>query len=98
MNRAFRVQLAKLLKEKEELVRKVQSLQQAKDAPQSAHSCKLGTGAAPGGPPGSAGQSAGSACPSAVELQKLVHENNVLRIDKKKQDEQLQVRSHFHQV
>lgn len=85
MNRAFRAQLAKLLKEKEELIRKVQSLQQAKDAPPSAHNCK---GPAP--LPGSTGSSA--PCQSAVELQKLIHENNILRIEKKKQEEQLQVR------
>ena len=88
MNRAFRVQLAKLLKEKEELVRKLHLLQQTKDVHLCAHSCKsLGLSAASA----SSGSSA-SSCSSAAEVQKLIHENSILRIEKKKQEEQLQVR------
>lgn len=77
MNRVFRVQLAKLLKEKEELQRKCQTLQQAKDSAVN----KLH----PAGPSGAA------TAPFGPEMQKLIHENAVLRIEKKKQDEQLQV-------
>lgn len=74
MNRVFRVQLAKLLKEKEDLQRKCQTLQQSKDSANKNH------------PAGST--ATGLAGP---EMQKLIHENAVLRIEKKKQDEQLQV-------
>lgn len=77
MNRAFRVQMTKLLKEKEELQRKCQTLQQAKEQTNKTY------------PGGSASSTTG---PLAPEMQKLIHENAVLRIEKKKQDEQLQVR------
>lgn len=76
MNRAFRVQLAKLLKEKEDLQRKCQILQQTKEPT--------------GKVQGVTSSSTASSQPSA-EVQKLIHENAVLRIEKKKQEEQLQV-------
>jgi hypothetical protein len=78
MNRVFRVQLAKLLKEKEDLVRKCQQQQQQLDHQQQ---------------PNSGGTSNGN--PSPVELQKLVHENSILRIDKKRIEDQLQVKMTF---
>ena len=78
MNRAFRVQLAKLLKEKEELQRKCQTLQQSKEPNGKIHS----------NGPSNAGAASSQ---SAAEMLKLIHENSILRIDKKKQEEQLQV-------
>jgi len=77
MNRVFRVQLAKLLKEKEDLVRKCQQQQQQLDHQQ----------------PNCNGTS--NSNPSPVELQKLVHENSILRIDKKRVEDQLQVNTTF---
>lgn len=68
MNRAFRVQLAKILKEKEDLIRKCQS--NNKNAPPSPTN---------------------SAATNTAELQKLVQELGVLRSEKKKTEEQLQV-------
>jgi hypothetical protein len=79
MNRAFRVQLAKLLKEKEELQRKCQTLlQQSKEPNGKIHSNGLTNAGA-------------ASSQSAAEMLKLIHENSILRIDKKKQEEQLQV-------
>ncbi len=76
MNRAFRVQLAKLLKEKEDLQRKCQTLQQTKE---------------PTGKVQGVTSSSTASSQSSAELQKLIHENAVLRIERKKQEEQLQV-------
>lgn len=77
MNRAFRVQLAKLLKEKEELQRKCQTLmQQSKE---------------PNGKIQSNGMTTAAASQAAAETMKLIHENAILRNEKKKQEEQLQV-------
>lgn len=80
MNRAFRVQLAKLLKEKEELQRKCQTLQS-----------KEPNGKITGN--GLANAAAASSQAAAAEMLKLIHENSILRIDKKKQEEQLQVKA-----
>ncbi|KAK4002974.1 hypothetical protein OUZ56_004765 [Daphnia magna] len=77
MNRAFRVQLAKLLKEKEELQRKCQTLmQQSKE---------------PNGKIQSNGMTTAAASQAAAETMKLIHENAILRNEKKKQEEQLQM-------
>ena len=80
MNRAFRVQLAKLLKEKEELQRKCQTLQQ------QTTKCEPSIGKVH-----AATLTSSAAINQQLELQKLIHENAVLRIEKKKQEEQLQV-------
>ncbi len=69
MNRAFRVQLAKLMKEKEDLIRKCQTKNQL----------------APSSPTNSA------ATNTNPELQKLVYELGVVRSEKKKTEDQLQV-------
>lgn len=82
MNRAFRVQLAKLLKEKEELQRKCQTLLQQSKEP---------NGKITGNGLGNA--TAASSQAAAAEMLKLIHENSILRIDKKKQEEQLQVKA-----
>lgn len=70
MNRAFRVQLAKLMKEKEDLIRKCQTKNQL----------------APSSPTNSAATNTNPA-----ELQKLVYELGVVRSEKKKTEDQLQV-------
>lgn len=72
MNRVFRVQIAKLLKEKEDLVRKCQQHLDGHQQPGNNHNV-------------------GANSPSPVEMQKLVHENSILRIEKKRVEDQLQV-------
>ena len=64
MNRTFRVQLAKMIREKEELGRKLQAATEAAQ---------------------------GSASSTSGELQKLAHENALLRGEKKKLEDQFQV-------
>ena len=64
MNRTFRVQLAKMIREKEELGRKLQAATEAAQ---------------------------GSSSSTSGELQKLAHENALLRGEKKKLEEQFQV-------
>ncbi len=81
MNRAFRVQLAKLLKEKEELQRKCQTLLQQSKEPNGKI---IGNGL---------GNTTAASSQAAAEMLKLIHENSILRIDKKKQEEQLQVKA-----
>ena len=66
MNRAFRVQLTRMAKEKDDLVRRCQHHQQMAKS-----------GSVP------------AVC--STDLQKLTHENTILRIEKKKQEEQFQV-------
>ena len=67
MNRSFRVQLAKLVREKDDLARRLQHRHDA-DATDAA------------------------AAAAAAEVQKLALENALLRSDKKKREDQLQVR------
>lgn len=74
MNRAFRVQLSKLLKEKEDLVRKCQQ-----------QSCG-------GKAPAAVTAPASSSVNNGGDSQKLSHEIAILRGEKKKLEEQLQVR------
>ena len=68
MNRSFRVQLAKLVREKDDLARRLQHRHDA-DATDAA-----------------------AAAAAAAEVQKLALENALLRSDKKKREDQLQVR------
>ena len=64
MNRTFRVQLAKMIRDKEELGRKLQAATEAAQ---------------------------GSSSSTCNELQKLAHENALLRGEKKKLEDQFQV-------
>jgi hypothetical protein len=64
MNRTFRVQLAKMIRDKEELGRKLQAATEAAQ---------------------------GSSSSTSGELQKLAHENALLRGEKKKLEDQFQV-------
>lgn len=80
MNRTFRVQLAKLAKEKEDLARKLQNQSKTNTAGASANVNVASAGAA------------GPQITVSAECQKLTHENAVLRGEKKKLEDQFQVK------